>query len=66
LMELAGRLIVLSAGEKIAEWPPATIAADPTVIDVYLGSARTHPGDARTHLGDARTHPVDSAGGSRA
>jgi branched-chain amino acid transport system ATP-binding protein len=46
LMELAGRLIVLSAGEKIAEGPPATIAADPTVIDVYLGSARTHLGSA--------------------
>jgi branched-chain amino acid transport system ATP-binding protein len=38
LMELAGRLVVLSAGEKIAEGPPATIAANPTVIDVYLGT----------------------------
>jgi branched-chain amino acid transport system ATP-binding protein len=46
LMELAGRIVVLSAGEKIAEGPPATIAADPTVIDVYLGGARTHPGGA--------------------
>jgi branched-chain amino acid transport system ATP-binding protein len=46
LMELAGRLIVLSAGEKIAEGPPATIAADPAVIDVYLGGAGPRPGTA--------------------
>lgn len=39
LMELSQRLVVLSAGEKVAEGPPAAVAADPTVIDVYLGSA---------------------------
>ena len=43
LMELSQRIIVLSAGEKIAEGPPATIATDPTVIDVYLGSAASGP-----------------------
>jgi len=41
LMELSGRIVVLSAGEKIAEGSPGTIAADPTVIEVYLGGART-------------------------
>ena len=41
LMELSQRIVVLSAGEKIAEGPPAEIAANPTVVDVYLGSART-------------------------
>jgi branched-chain amino acid transport system ATP-binding protein len=38
LMDLSHRIVVLSAGEKIAEGPPAAIAADPTVIDVYLGT----------------------------
>jgi branched-chain amino acid transport system ATP-binding protein len=39
LMDLAQRIIVLSAGEKIAEGPPAAVAADPGVVDVYLGGA---------------------------
>jgi branched-chain amino acid transport system ATP-binding protein len=39
LMDLSQRIVVLSAGEKIAEGPPAAIAADPTVVDVYLGGA---------------------------
>jgi branched-chain amino acid transport system ATP-binding protein len=43
LMELSRRIIVLSAGEKIAEGPPDAIAADPAVVDVYLGSDRGSP-----------------------
>jgi branched-chain amino acid transport system ATP-binding protein len=43
LMELSRRLIVLSAGEKIAEGPPAAVAADPAVIEVYLGTEREGP-----------------------
>ena len=39
LMELSSRIIVLSAGELIAEGPPAAVAADPAVVDVYLGAA---------------------------
>jgi branched-chain amino acid transport system ATP-binding protein len=37
LMDLAQRIIVLSAGEKIADGAPGAVAADPTVVDVYLG-----------------------------
>jgi branched-chain amino acid transport system ATP-binding protein len=40
LMELSRRLVVLSAGEKIAEGPPDTVAGDPAVVEVYLGSDR--------------------------
>jgi branched-chain amino acid transport system ATP-binding protein len=37
LMELARRIIVLSAGEKIADGPPEAVAADSHVVEVYLG-----------------------------
>jgi branched-chain amino acid transport system ATP-binding protein len=43
LMELSRRLIVLSAGEKIAEGPPAAVAADPAVVEVYLGADPESP-----------------------
>jgi branched-chain amino acid transport system ATP-binding protein len=39
LLDLSHRIVVLSAGEKIAEGVPAAVARDPTVMDVYLGSA---------------------------
>ena len=45
LMDLARRVVVLSAGEKIADGPPAAVAAAPRVVDVYLGAER--PGPAR-------------------
>jgi branched-chain amino acid transport system ATP-binding protein len=38
LMKLARRILVLSAGEKIAEGPPEAIATNSAVLDAYLGS----------------------------
>jgi len=43
LMDLCRRLVVLSAGEKIADGPPEAVAADPAVVDAYLGA---HPASA--------------------
>ena len=40
LMDLSRRIIVLSAGEKIAEGTPDVVAADRRVNEVYLGGAR--------------------------
>lgn len=39
IRELADRVVVLLAGEKIADGPPAQILKDQRVVDKYLGSA---------------------------
>jgi branched-chain amino acid transport system ATP-binding protein len=36
---LSDRVVVLNAGEKIAEGSPAAVAADRAVVDAYLGAA---------------------------
>ncbi len=44
IMPLADRIVVLENGRKIAEGPPAAVAADPAVITAYLGDGHRAPG----------------------
>jgi ABC-type branched-subunit amino acid transport system ATPase component len=44
VMGIADRVTVLHHGRKIAEGPPRQVAAEPAVVDAYLGEADDHAG----------------------
>jgi branched-chain amino acid transport system ATP-binding protein/branched-chain amino acid transport system permease protein len=43
IMSLCRRVIVLEAGEKIADGPPSLIRSDPRVLAAYLGQSAILP-----------------------
>ena len=42
LFDLSDRVVVMDAGEKIAEGPPLVVAADARVVEAYLGPELAH------------------------
>ena len=50
VMGVSDHVVVLDAGQKIAEGAPAQVAVDPMVLKAYLGEQRHAPRDRKTPL----------------
>jgi branched-chain amino acid transport system ATP-binding protein len=62
VFDLCQRVLVLDWGKKVVEGAPGEVAADPRVLEIYLGSEGSAQGNARTAAtADGKVRPASAA-----